>query len=391
MGSILANYVVNLKVTATSTLTAAVILYNITAGSLPHGLTLSLDGEIMGMVNQFSNIPENIVGLTTFDYEMHSTTFDNGGTSFDREFHVTIQARDRSGYSAISRTFIILVETHTQVSFSNIRAKPLLKMAQRELWKDFINDNSIFTSANIYRINDSYFGVQTELSMMIYAGIETTDAGAYAGAMGLNHKRKRFQFGVVKKALAIDQSMGADIYEVIYVEMIDPLEPNNKRLPMTVHQSGQYPQITVDNSSSIWSRSINDLTNDAPSAVRPLPIMTVDSSGYFISTATPSTYFPNSISNWRDRLKEVGESERNYLPLWMRTIQPGTSAELGFTLAVPLCYCKVGMADDIMINIKHSGFDFKLLDYTTDRFIIDTLDNSASDKYLVFRNDRITI
>jgi hypothetical protein len=75
----------------------------------------------------------------------------------------------------------------------------------------------------------------------------------------------------------------------------------------------------------------------------------------------------------------------------MRSIQPGTRQELDFQLAVPLCYCKVGTADDIMLNIKFSGFDFKLLDYTADRYIIDVVGDEIGDKYLVFRNDRITV
>jgi len=75
----------------------------------------------------------------------------------------------------------------------------------------------------------------------------------------------------------------------------------------------------------------------------------------------------------------------------MRSIQPGTKEELGFVLAVPICYCKTGTSADIVLNIEHSGFDFKTLDYTADRYIIDTVDNLSIDKYLIFRNDRITV
>jgi hypothetical protein len=75
----------------------------------------------------------------------------------------------------------------------------------------------------------------------------------------------------------------------------------------------------------------------------------------------------------------------------MRSIQPGSKQELDFQLAVPLCYCKVGYADDIILNIKYSGFDFKLLDFTADRYIIDLVEGELGDKYLVFKNDRITV
>jgi hypothetical protein len=75
----------------------------------------------------------------------------------------------------------------------------------------------------------------------------------------------------------------------------------------------------------------------------------------------------------------------------MRSIQPGTSQEVGFVLAVPICYCKIGTSADIILNIQHSGFDFKTLDYTIDRYIIDAVEEQASDKYIVFKNDRIVV
>ena len=112
------------------------------------------------------------------------------------------------------------------------------------------------------------------------------------------------------------------------------------------------------------------------------------------------------IKIWRERLKNWSgkdgngntisfANERNYLPLWMRSIQPGTRKELDFQLAVPICYCKVGTADDIILNIKNyintTNFSFNQLDYTADRYIIDSVEGLTADKYLVFRNDRITI
>jgi hypothetical protein len=174
--------------------------------------------------------------------------------------------------------------------------------------------------------------------------------------------------------------------------MVDPLEPNGKHLPNKIKVRGVASDvITIDNSKSIWSRSIGDLSAAAPGAGRPEPFMTVDSTGYQASNSQINSYFPSSISNWQERIEGIGAVERNYLPLWMRSIQPGTNYELGFVLAVPICYCKVGTSADILLNIQHSGFDFKVLDYTADRYIIDGVLGDNSDKYLVFRNDRITV
>jgi hypothetical protein len=248
--------------------------------------------------------------------------------------------------------------------------------------------------------------------MLVYAGIETTEAAAYISAMGLNNKRKRFQFGAVKKATAVIPGTTDQVYEVVYVQMIDPLEPNGKKLPLELNGLGPDPQKTrINSSTAFWQpgftpsddpNGIARMGADYPGTQRPDPILTNDSAGYRISNSNPTNYYPNSISNWRARLKgsyrvdDQGnaiplEKERNYLPLWMRSIQPGTKQELDFQLAVPLCYCKVGMADDIILNIKFSGFDFRSLDFTADRYIIDSLPGEDGDKYLVFKNDRITV
>jgi hypothetical protein len=124
---------------------------------------------------------------------------------------------------------------------------------------------------------------------------------------------------------------------------------------------------------------------------RPINSITVDSTAYDISDSAPNKHYINSITNWRNNLYEVGDTERNFLPQWMRSIQPGQKQQLGFKLAVPLCYCLPGKADDIILNIKYSGFDFKSLDYTIDRYIIDSVEGYSSDKYLVFKNHSTTV
>ena len=397
LGTINANFISTLNVNATSTVPNASVLYRVTSGRLPPGLSLNLDGEIIGKVNQYPT--STLLGLTTFDFGTSVTTFDGDTTTIDRVFMFTVEAIDQLGYSATTRTFTITIDTPNQIVYSNIRVKPFLKLDQRSYWKDFINDTNIFTPNNIYRTNDPSFGLQSDLSMLIYAGIETRDAAVYVSAMGLNNKRKRFQWGSLKKATAYKTGTNTAIYEVVYVNMIDPSEPNGRRLPNQIKYLGkQTNTIRVDNSSIFWTNDKEKLAIPAPRSERPDPMMSIDSTGYQASNPNPSTYFPNSITNWQERLKYWTDNtgggiatERNYLPLWMRSIQAGTKSELGFQLAVPLCYCKVGTADDIITNINHSTFDFKLLDYTADRYIIDSVDGETGDKYLVFKNDRITV
>ena len=398
LGTINANLVSTLKVSASSTITDAVVQYKLIDGKLPPGLTLNSDGEIVGKVSQFYDAITEKLGLTRF-YDQPPqvptkvfTTFDNDTSTFDKKYVFTIQAKDQYDYSATTRQFTILILTPNSIGYSNVRTHPFLKQSQRLTWKTFINDNSIFTPSSIYRTNDDNFGIQVNLDMVVYAGIETKSAVEYISAIALNHKRKRFAFGAVKSASAIIPGTKSTAYEVVYIEMKDLAESNGKHLPVRIKSKGiASDSITSDNSVDFWSRSINVLSRDEPGLNRPEPILTIDSTGYQASNSNTNVYFPNSISLWRQRLKAVGSTERNYLPLWMRSIQPGTKEELGFVLAVPICYCKAGTSADILLNIAQSGFDFKTLDYTADRYIIDTVDNLSIDKYLIFRNDRITV
>jgi len=430
LGELPANYNSNFKIQAVATDPNTVVIYSKDIQpseiGLPPGLDLDVNGEIVGKVNQFgvTNIPR----YTTFEngtwyLDRHFTTIDNnhqydiigkrglilfdqdtgfnidsGATTFDRTYKFTIKATDQYGYAIASRQFQINISTPNQILYSNIRTKPFLKPTQRNSWTTFINDPTVFDINSIYRPADTNFGVQTNLNMLIYAGIETTLAEKYVSAMGLNHKRKRFHFGSVKKGVAVEN--GKTVYEVVYVEMLDPLEPATGVLPSSIKYS-QHDTLTVsaDISNSVWlgpvdkngNSNVSLLNKADPYLDYPLQNITVDSKAYQVSDKSPNTYHPSNISNWQKNIESIGHVERNYLPIWMRSIQPGMKEQLGFKLAVPLCYCKPGTADKIILNIKHSGFDFRTLDYTVDRYIIDSVDGSSTDKYLVFRNDRITV
>jgi hypothetical protein len=281
--------------------------------------------------------PESDQSLMLLD--AGTTVFDNNDSSIDKVYTFTIKARDQLGYSAVSKIFSLKINIPNNAYYSNITARPFMKLEQRNSWKEFINNSSIFTPSLIYRLGDNNFGVQRSLSTLVFAGIETKQAVKYINAMDLNNKPKRFVLGNVKKAVAKEPGTNNVIYEVIYLDLLDPLEKGKIHLPFsTTNREG---------------------------------IVT----------------FPSSISIWRKRLRQIepAQKERNYLPQWMRSIQPGSFTELDWVPAVTLCFCKPGTADDILLNIKNSGFNFKLLDYTIDRYIIDSVEGYYEDKYLVFK------
>ena len=55
LGEFNANYISTLALKATTTVPNATMIYTIKSGSLPFGLSLSLEGEIIGKVNSFGS------------------------------------------------------------------------------------------------------------------------------------------------------------------------------------------------------------------------------------------------------------------------------------------------------------------------------------------------
>jgi hypothetical protein len=385
LGSIGAYYPSTLVVKAQTSLPNVPVLYYFVSGSLPPGLSFNFDGEIVGKVNQFGEVDNP--GLISFDDE--TFILDDGDTTFDRVYTFTVEARDVVGYSAIQRTFTLKVDTPNDRLFSNLIVKPFLKLNQRDYFKDFINNPEIFTIGSVYRPNDSNFGIQKDLKMIIYAGIETKSAAEFVSKLSRNHTNKRFKFGALKKAKADIPLTRNTIYEVIYVEMLDPLEKGKTYLPSQVNVNPSARKITVDQNNQFYNGDPNEIN---PYWDRPNPFYaSVDRDDIFAGDPASEIRFPSSVKLWRERIKTVGIKDSDYLPLWMRTIQDGDVQPLGYTKAIPLCFCKPGTADDIILNIQYSNFDFSQIDYVIDRYIIDQVTGYRQDKYIAFKNDRTTI
>ena len=409
LGSIDANFISNLKISASSTLPNPVIDYIILDGRLPPGLTLEPTGEITGRIRQFSVNQEE--GLTTF-YDTDTLTgeiytnqtFDNGNTSFDRRYKFIIRARDQASYSSIDREFTLDINTPNDRLYSNIYATTYMKIEKRKLFEDLVNNEKVFPQTHVYRFNDPNFGIRKDLKMLIYAGIETKDAGEYISMIGLNHKKKRFRFGNIKIAKARNEGSNQVIYEVIYVEMIDSMDFEDRHLPLlTTNSPNSSQSITTDISNYIWNTQDKNLyiSRKEPYLPRPFENITIDRTNINASDPKQKNRYPNTIYNWRQRIrlhKDINGvnllTEQNYLPLWMRSFQDDRK-ELGFVLALPICFCKPNMSNDVYLNIKNymneNNFDFKILDYTVDRYIIDSVKQYGSDKYLVFKNQETTV
>jgi hypothetical protein len=347
------------------------IIYEFVSGNLPPGLELQSSGIIQGKVKQFSD--DNGPGLTrfyerdssildstgTFDYNV---IFDNNETSFGRRYNFIVKARDSANFAQSNKMFTILVQADSQKTFANIYIKAFQNKSKRLEWFDFITDSEIFRNQEIYRFGDTNFGIQNELKILMFAGIESVDAVKYIQAISKNHYNKRIRFGDLKYAQAKDPATQETIYEVVYVEIADEFEKNNVSVSSEINLSD-----TIESKILISYDAIK-----------------VDSNIPLASDSDHQRVFPNSFKNMRKRIREIGETDREYLPLWMRSIQDNSFVETGYVKSLVLCYTKPGFAESVISRIKFSGFDFKNLDFTADRYVIDVLNGKIENKYLAF-------
>ena len=368
LGTLKANRPSLLYVQATTNNLDTNLVYTVTSGKLPPGITLTTTGELIGSV--VINGTVDNPGLSYFDNK--TTTFDNNTQSYDKVYKFTIQAKDRFQYSEISRTFTLTMSDVDKTDYSDIHFLPMIETDQRNLFDSFINDTSIFVPQNIYRPNDTNFGLQRNLKSLVYAGIIRKNIVEYVSAVGKNHTEKSYFFGNAVTAFANQPGTNNKLYEVIYVPLIDSANPSVGKTDMS------FSSITPKGTITIHSESYDELEDSSTWRFRPLSGgLTIDSDALEASQTGFSRYHISNIDNMRKRLRSIGTNSADFLPLWMRTAQGTSLSELGYTFAVPLVYTLPGKSAEILLNIKNSTFDFKLIEYRVNRYLVSqTLDYS---------------
>ena len=334
LGTLSTGEISEIAVKAENTNTNYAIQYEVVQGELPPGLTLNLDGTISGKITS--------TGQTYFDFTSTTTaalTIDEGLTTVDRNWYFTIRASDVYRLSAIEKEFYISVFKDRVSDYTRIYVKPFLLSKHRMAYKDFVTNPTIFDPALIYRPKDPEFGIQQQIRLMIETGMEQTSLNKYAEAMQNYFYRKKFYFGDVKSIMAQDTN-GNNVYEIIYVEIVD---------------------------------------------------------NQMIGTASPS--YAVSVKNMQTALEEITLDSgsvitvnERLLPKFMTTLDSDTGVPLGFIKAMPICYTIPGGSTKILsrlANALSTGlWDFKEINFDTDRIIIETTQETAQTGWLLYPTDR---
>jgi len=450
-GNFSANYISTLSVKAETTVPNGTLLYSLKSGSLPPGLTLALDGEIIGKVNSFGQPGKP--GLTIFD----SGTFqsDRNTTRFDRTYNFTITAQDQFGFSAIDREFTVKIADPDNKLYSNLFMAPMMTTQKRRDFADIINNSTIFSPVSLYRPNDPNFGLQKTIKMLLYPGIEAKNINEFVGKLSQNTKRKRYHIGSVRTAQALTPGTKDVVYEIVYLDVIDPQEANkpgktkkkikidNKKKILVNSSKYTVPDdyyddilysidvdtredgtvkikfgddLNVDVRENVFIKSRNVTTNNLPINIaptfevlersgNPLPSpfkpgiltsqklrpdnpnpITVDLSAVTVDGSKDLVKYNSSLDHIKDNIRSIGETEKNFMPLWMRSSQANQIAELGMINAIPLCYCKPGTSAGIASKLISENIDFSIFDFDIDRVLIDSTQGVSEDQYIVFAN-----
>jgi hypothetical protein len=361
LGTVTAGIPSLLSITAEAAEDNRVLTYAVTNGSLPTGLTLSQQGNIIGTVD--------MTEFTTIDG--NNITFDSNTHSFDRKYTFTVTVSDQYQSAASTREFTLTVNLPYGVEYGNLSAQGLIPQADRDLFYQIAQDPNINNSENIFRPEDPAFGIEQNPQMLLIAGLEHKTAKILQQQMELNHEPKTLYFGDVKTAVA--KQNGTTIYEVVYLEMKDTL----------VNSAGNAVSASVDLRSQIYKPVVGPLAD--------ITRITADYDIYNVTTNSGLSFsiagsklryanplsadlgafeklFPNAVANMRTRMKSLGQREYVHLPLWMRTAQDSTGVPLGYKMAIVLAYCKPGRSALVRRRILNKNINFKNIHFIIDRY-----------------------
>ncbi len=351
VGTLKANIPSLLNVEAVTDEANRVLSYSVTGGSLPTGITLSEQGNLIGTID-----PSDFTDST-------------------RAFTFKVTVSDQYQDAATSKEFIVNVDIpFTKIEYGNMSGHAT-SFIDQNIFYSIAQDPNINSIDNIFRPDDPNFGMKLKPNMLMMSGLEAQTLTAFQQQMEQNHAPKTLYFGDIKTAVAKE---GTDTkYEVVYIEIKDNLENNDGvavSSSINLRDAVTKPLLGPRASSMIATADYVDyeVTTDgglsfsiAGSKVRFANQLSADLG--FIETV-----FPNAVANMRSRMKSLGHKEYDYLPLWMKTTQSGDLAPLGYVKAVPICYCKPGTSGLVKKRIIDKALNFKNIAFTIDRYVVST-------------------
>ena len=352
LGSIDNGRISTLRISANTVLGDS-LNYSVMSGEylrLPQGLTLTPNGDLIGRVTFDYFTIDGYTSPITFDKttQTYDSTFTfkvlafNGNTitttaNTNTGTLVTTSFANATVYS--EKQFSITVKNVNNAPFEDLYFKALLPADLRSVFHSIVSDPTLVTSEVIYRPDDPYFGIPTDLRILAVPGLRPESAATLMSAIQDYHYDKHINFGTIRKAVArnIDGSVK---YEVLYLDVLD----YNKK----TETASQLP-ITANVATSI----LRGADGTVPAILAPYYGATTLSN--VLGDHGNLNIYSNSFSNMiNEMVSGIGFQNQGALPDWMTSIQPETGQALGFVHALVLAYTNPGQGDKLLYRYRSS-------------------------------------
>jgi len=333
-----------------------VLSYTVTKGSLPPGITLSKQGNLMGTIDpsDFRDIEDSTTAYT---------------------YTFTVTVSDQYQDAATSKEFTVNLDIpYTQIEYGNMSGHAT-SFIDQNIFYNIAQDPNINSVDNIFRPDDTNFGMRLKPDMLMMSGLEAQTLTAFQQQMEQNHAPKPLYFGDLKTAVAKEGTTTK--YEVVYIEIKDNMVnkdgvavSSSIRLRDAVAKPILGPRASSMNATTDYVNY--EITTDGGLAFSTSGSKVRYANQLSADLGVIETLYPNAVANMRSRMKSLGHKEWDYLPLWMKTTQAGDPAPLGYVMAVPVCYCKPGTSALVKKRIEDKSLNFKNIAFTIDRYVVST-------------------
>ena len=349
VGTLTADIPSLLSIEAVAEETNRVLSYSVTSGSLPTGITLSEQGNLIGTID-----PSDFTDST-------------------RSYTFTVTVSDQYQSAATSKALTLNIDIpYTQIEYGNMTGHAT-SFIDQNIFYNIAQDPNINSTEYIYRPEDTNFGMKLKPDMLMMAGLEAQTLTAFQQQMEQNHAPKTLYFGDLKTAVAKEGTTTK--YEVVYIEIKDTLVNNEG---VAVSSAVSLRDAVVKPLLGPRASSMNATADYVDYEVTTDGGLSFSTSGSKVRYAnqlsadlgTMATLYPNAVANMRTRMKSLGHKEWDYLPLWMKTTQAGDLAPLGYVMAVPIAYCKPGTSALVKKRIEDKALNFKNIAFTIDRYVV---------------------
>jgi hypothetical protein len=349
VGTLTADIPSTLSITAISDKTDRILSYTVSAGTLPAGITLSDAGNLIGTID-----PSDFTDST-------------------RAYTFTVTVSDQyQGEAAMKEFTLSLNIPYTTIEYGNMNGHAT-SFIDQNIFFAIAQDPNINSPSYIYRPEDTTFGMKHTPSMLLMAGLQAQTLTAFQQQMEQNHAPATLYFGDLKTAIAKED--GKVIYEVVYLDIKDPLENNSGKSVASSIKLRDVVAKPILGPRASTTEATTDMNEYEITTNSGLAFSTAGSKVRYANQLSAdldyvATVYPNAMANMRSRMKSLGHKEWTHLPLWMRTAQSSSGIPLGYVKAVPVCYCVPGTSALVKKRIEDKKINFKNIHFIIDRYQI---------------------